>query len=341
MTDNDHSTLVSVISLLANGIEHYGLDLQEIAKAADIDLEQRYRPHDRISFTKLQRVWKLAVEQSGDACFGLNVGKVVQPLALSGLGYSWIASDSLKAGILKFIRYQRMITTVLDLSCEEQEGHYSLQFNYLLPDSAIVPAAIDAGLVVIVQMCRIMMGATGQKFSPLAVSFRHPLPEGDNSYQRFQHYFAAPVSFNAEKDEIIIAKDDMERELPTANPELARTNDVVVVEYLKQFDKDDILTQTRAIIIEELPSGAILQRHVASALNLSLRNFQRRLKEKGTSFSQILDEIRQELARQYLTEGHRQVIEVAFLLGFSNSSSFTRAFKRWTGYTPQRYIATN
>ena len=341
MKVEEHTTLVSATSILAAAIEQYGLDLREIAEEVGIDLSQPLRPHDRISYIKLQKAWQLAVEKSGDNCFGLTVGTLTQPLALSGLGYSFIASDTLKEAILRFVRYQRMISTVLDYQCEEKGETYSLQCNYLPPEGSVVSASIDAAVAFLVQMCRNLMGTTGLEFSPESVSFQHPLPLGQDSYQRFQHFFDAPVIFGAKRNEIIISKEDMELELPVSNPELARINDSVVVEYLKKFDKNDIVTQTRAIIIEELPSGAVLQHHVAKVLNFSLRNFQRRLKEKGTSFSKLQDAIRQELAVQYLTEGHRQIIEVAFLLGFSNSSSFTRAFKRWMGVTPQQYAATN
>ena len=334
MRHEEHSVLVSSTSLLVSSMEHYGLDPHAIAKTAGIDFDQILRPHDRISWLKLQRVWQCAVEQSGDSCFGLTIGNIMQPMALSGLGYSWIASNTLEEGIHRLVRYQRMISTVFDISCEEQQQGYSIQVNFFPSKMPIVPASMDGVMSSLIKIFKIM---SGEEFSPTSVSFQHPMPSGEDSKQRFQDYFSSPVIFNAKKNEIIINKEIMEYNLPMANPELTRINDFVVVEYLKQFDKDDVLTQTRAIIIEQLSSGSVHQGEIATILNLSLRNFQRRLKKKGTSFSQLLDDIRTELAIQYLTDSHRQVIEIAFLLGFSSSGSFTRAFKRWTGTTPLKY----
>ncbi len=117
-------------------------------------------------------------------------------------------------------------------------------------------------------------------------------------------------------------------------------SDQVVIDYLKQFDKKNITMQVRARIIEELNNGVPNQEKIASSLNMSLRNLQRKLKEEDTSFKKILDETRSELSRQYLRGSDRSIIEVGFLLGFSEPSNFARAFRRWTGVSPHEYRET-
>jgi AraC-like DNA-binding protein len=122
-----------------------------------------------------------------------------------------------------------------------------------------------------------------------------------------------------------------------ASPELARANDQVVIDYLKRNDKGNIINDVRGCIIECLPSGGASQEKVASQVNRSTRSLQRKLSEHGTSYKKLYEEIRKDLAMQYLKESNHTISEVTYLLGFTEPSNFTRSFKRWTGITPNEY----
>ena len=91
--------------------------------------------------------------------------------------------------------------------------------------------------------------------------------------------------------------------------------------------------------MEKLPAGRVSEAAVARELNLSQRSLQRRLREQGTSFNELLDGIRHELSGQYVTDSSRSFTEIAFLLGFSEPSNFARAFKRWHGVAPGAFRA--
>ena len=95
--------------------------------------------------------------------------------------------------------------------------------------------------------------------------------------------------------------------------------------------------QVRAKIIERLPSGHVTQEEIAQELNMSLRNMQRRLRGEGTSFTQLLDDTRRTLATQYVRSRRLSINEITYLLGFSEPSNFSRAFKRWTGLSPSEF----
>ncbi|MET0051732.1 MAG: helix-turn-helix transcriptional regulator [Candidatus Thiodiazotropha sp.] len=97
----------------------------------------------------------------------------------------------------------------------------------------------------------------------------------------------------------------------------------------------------RIRIIEDLPNGLPRQTQIAQQLNLSLRNLQRKLQHEGTNFKQLVDETRKALAIEYLTASGKPLIEIGYLLGFTESSNFSRAFRRWTGESPQNYRQTH
>ena len=154
---------------------------------------------------------------------------------------------------------------------------------------------------------------------------------------RFDTFFACPVYYDQDENYLMFNADVFTAKLPGANPQLARANDQVVIDYLREFDRQDIVSQIRASIIEYLPSGTPSQEDVATSVHMSTRSMQRKLNEKGTSFKTIVETIRKELAETYLKEGARSIGEVTFLLGFSEPSNFSRSFKKWTGMTPNDY----
>ena len=103
------------------------------------------------------------------------------------------------------------------------------------------------------------------------------------------------------------------------------------------MDGDDLVAKVRYTVFDKLPSGEVRDSDIAQSLNMSTRTMQRRLAEEGTSFSAILQQIREELADQYIKDDKLAISEVAYLLGFSDQSNFTRAFKRWHGVSPTQY----
>ena len=113
-----------------------------------------------------------------------------------------------------------------------------------------------------------------------------------------------------------------------------------IVEYLARQDRQDIIGRSQSVIFELLPSGRVSIEQVAARLNTSVRTLRRKLRDKGTNFKSLLNETRRELGERYIRDGNLTLTEVAFLLGFSDSSSFSRAFRSWTGRTPSESRAS-
>ena len=126
----------------------------------------------------------------------------------------------------------------------------------------------------------------------------------------------------------------MDRKLTGSNDELAQLNEHVVVRYLAHSEKEDIVNRVKAKIIEELADGTVTEASVAESLHMTPRNMHRRLQKEDTSFKVLLTEVRQDLARQYIKDRSKTLTEISFLLGFSEVSSFSRAYKGWTGQPP-------
>lgn len=331
MLSEQATTIVSVASVLGKVLDFYKLDKYSIARKAGLDVDVSYKPNDRISTQTLQKIWSIAREQSGDECIGLTYAKVIQPASLCGLGLAWITSDTLKDSINRLVRYQYAISTAIDFSLIELDDCYQIKLCSKLKDPLDV--SVDAAVATLFQMCRITFGPD-LKADRVCIGHEKP-----SKSEEFNEFFGVKVEFEfaAKASNIFFSKNIFERRLSSSNPDLARMNDQIVVEYLKKFDKKNISLQVRARIIEELNNGVPHQEKIASDLHMSLRNLQRKLKCEGNSYKAILDETRSELSRQYLRGSDRSIVEIGFLLGFTEPSNFARAFRRWVGTSPQEY----
>jgi AraC-like DNA-binding protein len=190
------------------------------------------------------------------------------------------------------------------------------------------PELVDATLAIICQMCRINYGSS---FRPVNVAFVHPKPA---CAHRIYSFFQSEVIFGAEENSISFATEDMNKRLSGANPYLARVNDKVIIDYLSRLERDDVSHRVKACIIEHLHSGDVTAKTVANKLAMSERSLQRLLKQRKTSFRSLKDEVRKQLSLNYVRDKNIEISEIAFLLGYSEQSAFSRAFKRLTGMAP-------
>ena len=329
---SDHSTLSTIAALIARGLEKYGCDSQSLFRKAGMDPEKLKNPDTRYSVKKMQHLWQLAVEETGQEAFGILLMKDFPPATLQGLGFAWLASDTLWDAINRLERYAHFISTAAHFSLLKKKGEYHLVFSPV-PDylGDMVPASLDAALALVVQMCRL---SVAPDMVPLQVDLSHEPPRELEIYNDF---FRAPINFSAKRNVLVFDHEQIEKKLVFSNPKLARANDQMVVDYLDYFDRDNIAQKVRIQIIDHLPSGVPSQKKIAQSLNLSLRSMQRQLHREKTTFKSALEDIRKTLARQYLKDSPRSIGEIAYLLGFSEPSSFVRAFKRWNGKTPSQY----
>jgi len=149
--------------------------------------------------------------------------------------------------------------------------------------------------------------------------------------------FRVAVAFSQPLNVLEFARTDIEKPLPAAHAELARQNDQVLVSHLARLQNERLSSRVEAAMLEAFPDGAPSKQAIARKLGMSPRNLQRHLAEEGTSFKDLMNAARVTLARSYVSEGRLSVTEIAFVLGFADTSTFSRAFKRWTGKAPRDY----
>jgi len=275
-------------------------------------------------------LWLQAARLIDDPCFGLRAGELWHPSYLGALGYAWLASGTLREALQRLVRYLHVLSTTVDLQLESVEERLNVYLTYK-PVSIYVPARTDQFFAILISMCRVNLN---QKLNPLAVHFVHAAPTcaGD-----FYAYFKAPVTFGAERNCLALPIGPIDVPLKGYNPEIVRLHDDIIVRHLAQLNQNDVVQRVKSTILDMLPSGQVSDEEVARRVNMSVRSLQRSLKNMGTTFGTLLEEVRLELAQDYVRDPNVTMTEIAFVLGFSEQSAFTRAFKRWTGLTPGQF----
>jgi len=312
-------------------LEAHGYDSKEVFTQAGLEPAKLTDPDARYRDECVLRVWEFILNKINDPCIGLKVAEFFHPTTLHALGFAWLSSESLEAAFSRVVRYSKILSDQdsFFFSETERDFEFSIQINknsLNFPDEDY-----DMAIAIAVKLCRLSLGKT---YSPLLIEFQRPEPD---CIVEFQEYFNTELQFNCPACVLHLDKNDVKKPLATANSELIRLNEKVMLDYLERNQRSDVVMQVRKKIIEHLPSGNITQDRVSKSLNMSERNLQRKLKEQGESYKKMLEETREELAAIYLDEKKYSINEITYLLGFSEPSNFTRAFKRWTGISPSQY----
>ena len=325
------STLASWTRALRRQLDALGLDSTALCQAAGLDPALMDDPNARYPLHATTRLWQLAVDASGDPTLGLHTSRHVAPTTFHALGLAVMASGSLREVFERIVRYHQVVSDALVL--ELREAGEVCELHFRLPPGAPAPAseAIDAFAAIYVRTCR---NRLGRDYAPLAVYLRRPPPADARPWQAV---FRAPVHFAAAEDMLCFARADLDQPLADGNPELAAHNEAVLRKRLEALQPDTVARRLRRALEQCLPNGEHAAETLAHGLHLSLRSLQRHLSEEGSSYEQVLADTRRDLALQHLAEADCAIGEVAYLLGFADSSSFSRAFKRWTGQSPSQY----
>jgi len=325
-----YSHLATATNILWKLIDANGHDPEALYRDAGIVPDLLNRPGARIPYASVNRIWARATEIIDDPCFGLKGCHFWHPSNLHALGYAWLASHNLREAFNRLLRYIRILSEIPFFKLEEDSNRFTFMYDVEFLDM-VIPAQVDLGMATAIHMCRLNYG---EDLKPKAVTFVHAEPPCAEEYFAL---FKAPVQFSAARDSMTFFLEDVDKHLSGANPQLARLNDQVMIEYLGKLDKDDVIDRVRAVMIDMLPSGGVTDEKVAAQLNMSGRSLQRRLKEAGTTFRTLIEGVRRDLASTYVRDSGVELVEIAFLMGFSDQSAFSRAFKRWTGHTPSEF----
>lgn len=325
--------LAAIVGAVIEAGAMVGLDPPELRQRlglAGCDFED---PDALLPLETYIAAWEALTQAKDSADLGLRLGAHSSPRLLGALGYAMVHAPSALGAVELFRRYRRLVSDTLAPEIDIDEARVTYRLVWPARVARLYQFA-DCAFQSTLTLMREMAGLP--RDAPLAVEacYQCPPPPGPDR----QVVLGCPVRFGSPETRFVLRRELLERPLPRANSEL--------FEYLERHaqvvlarlpEGGSTVVRARRLITEGLRAGEPTPLEVAKKLGMSERTLQRRLRDEGTSFAQLLDGVRRELAELYLSEPRIAAHEVAFLIGYSEPSAFFRAFRRWTGRTPQEF----
>lgn len=271
-----------------------------------------------------------AAERLDDPLLGLHLGQSIQPAHLGALGYVLLACENLGAALLRIQRYHRLLHDINPIQHHVEGDSMVLQWGVARGK----PGALfdETGITAIVQFARSLCG---RRLPVRAVDFVNPPPANT---QAFVEHFGCPVRWGQPVTRLVIPLESLQTPLHQPDPVLLGLMEEQVEAALAHLpDSGDLIELTRRVVRQLARHGVPELEQVAAELRLSPRVFYRRLAERGQQFRQLRDQALRELAELHLADARLTLADVSELLGYTEQSAFSRAFKRWSGHSPMSW----
>jgi AraC-like DNA-binding protein len=314
-------------------LDEMGKDPTVILSKVGLTPEEARDPAIRLEVRSQIKLLELAAEEVQDEWLGFHLARSFDLREIGLVYYVIASSDQLADALRNAERYSQINNEGVRLRFRMQDGIAAISLDYVNVDRHADRHQIEFWLVTLVRICQ---QVTNRRLSPLRLKTKH---FRNGTPTEFKAFFGVDIEFGADADEIcfpqpiallsVVGRDEHLNEL------LQRYAEEVLAR--KPRERLTVRSKAEDILSKQLPHGRVTASEVARRLGMSLRTLSRKLGEEGTSFAEILDQLRAALAKRYLDDKMLPTSEIAWLLGYREISSLTHAFKRWTGMTPRRF----
>ncbi len=312
-----------------------GASRAALIKRSQIDPDDLANQDIRVPLAKYLALMQAGVELCGDPALALHFGEAFSMPELSIVGLICEAAETPMEAFEQMNRFSRLMVDAddgrtgdwFDLTESEQGVWFALSNDLYIKHPALVESAFARG-----------MSASARdaikSFRVREIHFAHDAPDYRAEYDRI---FQAPLVFGSDKNAVLVDKWAMT--VKTARPANRYVFGVLserAEALLKSLETaKTIKGQVKSLLIPLLHTGDVSMERIARELGLSRPTLYRKLKAEGARYEKLLDDLRREMALNYLSGKKTSVNETAYLVGFSDPSAFSRAFKRWTGKSPR------
>jgi AraC-like DNA-binding protein len=284
----------------------------------------------RLSAVAQVKFLDYAAEAMNDSAFGLHLIEHTDPRDAGIYFYVASAAKDINEALGLYARYFRIVNEAVRLKLTRKPNGVALQVEFIGLPRHLARQTAEFGMAALLKGLRVI---AGQNIHPTQVSFAHMRSSGGREFERF---YGCPVEFGASSDLFEFSNDAVAIPLLTADPKLLKALEPFCEMAAKE--RHTAAGTLRATVENEiekwLPHSKAQKGTIAKAVALSTRTLSRKLADEGTTYEEVVDQLRRSLALQYVQEPSMSHSQIAWLLGYEGSSSFNHAFRRWTGRSP-------
>jgi AraC-like DNA-binding protein len=325
-----NSISLSYVTKILASLARSGVSLEELFQDAGLDLTLLAVPEARLDTTEFTRLLQIVMRRTEDEFIGLWRGAKSKPGTFSMMAHAVINCRNLEKAIQRSNDFYRLLDLPVSLQLD-REGE-NAAFTLTVGEGEARDIILESMVFISV---RFWSWLTGQNIRPVRIELDFPEPAEAREYR---YAFACPVEFGGGANRIILRQAQLELPLVQNPLSLSRfLKDSLALIIVGNMQPIGLAEQIRAIISKEYGNNFPDFSLVCEKLNMTPQTLRRRLKEGNTSYQEIKDSIRHDAAVYYLGKAELSIDEIALMMGFSEASSFHRAFKKWTGKTPAGY----
>ncbi len=298
-----------------------------------VSLSQLNGPDQRVPADAYYRLWDFAEQLTGDPAVGLHAGETVDPESMGLVGHVFFNCDTLGDAVSQYVRLHRLINESIALSFEQTEDQAILCWQ---PDTAshYCRQDMDRTLASAITRTRHFIFPD---FAVEWIELAHPQPSYAAEYRRL---FGGEVLFGATTTRVGFSSRHLGRPIPRRNPYIYSAVLKQVNTILARWQPQRSFSRkVRRLVAHQMATDRVNADTLAQQCHMSRQTLYRRLKREGVSFHDLVEQVRKGKALRYVAANQFSLGEIAFLLGFSELSAFSRAFKRWTGMAPAQFRA--
>lgn len=328
---------MSIIRDIVFFAQKHGAEPEITLRAAGLTSEQLQQPDLMISRAQSHDIWESVVNQTGNLNLGLEMGRQINPSILGVVGHLYQACPHLLEAMRCVERFNPLFGNSISINLLEEANRVGLRFTQ--------PGIGSLQHMGARQSLDAWMSATRHTFRQIAARVPEPIQlqiscwhaERETDYRRY--FGTARILLKAETDIIWFERTAVESPLITSDPELYQYFMKLAQQKLDELQgRDRIVNQLKELLFKTFNNGFHGIEFIADAMHMTPRTLQRRLQAQGYTFSQILEESKQEMSMRLLRSRQYSISEVAYMLGFSEPGSFSRSFRKWTGITPRNFM---
>lgn len=327
-----HSLSVASVNLILFAARQRGADADALARAVGISADHLRNPDGRVSIRQVQALWREVVLATGDPNIALKLGEMINPVAVGVLAYVMMHSPTLGRAFEKLCQYQNIVCDGIQTTGHRSGTQFVLSLQLRSPDIIYPEYAVNSELSIYQSAIRAMTGLT---ISALEIRFSYPRPADTRDHERV--FAPARLVFDAPETAMVLDAALLDMPVLNASPSLFVLFEQHADDLLQRLRTPTLSSRVRTEIVALMKGEEPTLATIADRLAMGVRTLQLHLKDEGTSYQQLLDDIRKDLALRHLREANLSTTDIAYLLGFAEPSVFFRSFKKWTGQTPGAY----
>ena len=334
MLTTDDTLSIASVNLILFAARQRGADADALARAVGIDPTQLRDPDGRVLIRQVQTLWREIVAATGDPDIALQLGEIVNPVAIGVLAYVMMHSPTLGRAFDKLCQYQDIVCEGIRTTGQLMPGGstFALSLHITSADIVYPQHALNSELSVYLSAMRAL---TGHRITAQAIQFAYPHPADTRAHERV--FAPARLTFDAPQTTMLLDADLLDLPVLNANPSLSMLFEKHATAILDNLKTPTLSSRVKTEIVEMMKGEEPTLPAVADRLAMGVRTLQLHLKDEGTTYQQLLDDVRRDLAIEHLRKPNLSTTDIAYLLGFAEPSVFFRSFKKWTGQTPGAY----